>query len=55
MQTSVGNHTAAVDQVSTGVDGLKAEYVMRASAGGVVGGTVIGADAGDGRGAGVQQ
>ncbi|MFP3383674.1 hypothetical protein [Tritonibacter sp. SIMBA_163] len=55
MQTSVGNHTAAIDQISTGVDGLKAEYVMRASASGVVGGAVIGADAGDGRGVGVQR
>ncbi|MFP3354222.1 hypothetical protein R0K04_22990, partial [Pseudoalteromonas sp. SIMBA_153] len=46
VETTVGNHTAAIDQVSTSVDGLKAEYVLRASAGGVVGGMVIGADAG---------
>lgn len=48
VSTTVGQHTAAIDEVATSVDGLQAEYVLRVSAGGVVGGMVIGAEAGDG-------
>ncbi len=47
VSTTVGQHTAAIDEVATSIDGLRAEYVLRVSAGGVIGGMILGADAGD--------
>lgn len=47
VSTTVGQHTAAIDEVATSIDGLHAEYVLRVAAGDVVGGMIIGANAGD--------